>query len=70
MEIILIHVFNTMFTKKSKEFIPANLYLVDKFLVLCQVGDALRNFQTFLALDFAQLLQTLENRLKFHINIE
>ena len=59
-----------MFTKKAKEFIAAYLYLVDKFLVLCQVAGTLRNFQTFLALDFAQVLQTMENRLKFHINIE
>ena len=49
---------------------PTYLFLVNKFLVLCQVASTLRNFQTFLALDFAQLLQTLENRLKFHISIE
>ena len=46
------------------------LYLVGHFLVLCRASSSLRNFPTFLALDFPQLLHVLRKRLKFHIYIE
>ena len=46
------------------------LYLVGHFLVLPRAPSSLKNFPTFLALDFPQLLDVLRKRLKFHIHIE
>ena len=66
---ILLHVFNTMFIKKHREFLPTHQYLVGNFLVLCRESRVVRNFLTFFTLDFPLLLVALGNRLKFHINL-
>ena len=41
-----------LFQKISKEFLQSYFYLVGNFLVICRASSTLRNFLTFLALDF------------------
>ena len=63
-------VFSFMFLIHSlqnngKDFLTIYLYLVGNFRVLCRASSTLRNFATFLALDF----RYLRNR-RFHVNIK
>ena len=51
--------------------ISSNLLAVGRkfFSFVPRASSTLRNFPTFLALDFSQLSDALTKRLKFHINV-
>ena len=58
------------FTKKTQG-ISSNLFVIGRKFsnFVPTVSRALRNFPTFLALDFPQLSDAQRQRLKFHINV-
>ena len=59
-----------IFTKKTQG-ISSNLFVLDRGFsnFVPTASSALRNFPTFLALDFPQLSDPLRKRLTFHINV-
>ena len=60
-----------MFTKKTQG-ISSNLFVLGRKFsnFVPRASSALRNFPTFLALDFSQLSDALRKRLNFHINVQ
>ena len=54
----------------GKDFLTIYLYLVGNFRVLCRASSTLRNFATFFALDFLQLLDALGKRWKYDIILQ
>ena len=68
---ILLHVLNTMVTKKT-QVVSSNLIALAREIsdLIPRAARALRNFPIFLNLDFPQLLDSQRNMLKFLINVE
>ena len=59
-----------MFTKKTQGIFPNLFPLGRKFSnFVLRTSSTLRNFLTFLVLDFSQVSDALRKRLKFHINV-